>query len=644
LSSWIFVAEKQWIHWGTNVLPAILKDDHMYLFLLNISVKRTYSLKSVVDGRTKKGGANGVAVKVLKMNPQVVGKQLKRVYSEAMRKAVLMPKFRKSTRGDRMRPKYYYTNEDSYQAVSKKLRLDNLTSEEPRAPDEESLIYTKIDLAVRRIKRKREETLSMTDYHRLDSLRRYFDESSYSDDSPDWVDSDDSPDWVDSDDSPDWVDSDDSPDSMDSDDSPDSMDSDDSPDSMDSDDSPDSMREMSFRKEESLGTGLTSSSSDESLPSLEESLESNGSADSIKEILRKGKNEPESPSGGRANPMRYKISEKPMEATKAARKEISYRRFCFRSCAPVNMFFLILSSISWRFGKMVYISGIIYAWFMSHQRVYRFMNPKHVIELFTNDVKILQDHMHLFKESIKNVVLYRNMIIDQLKDSKGQANQKFSDLRKSLHYLAEISNGRYNAVTGQVGYKLGLILKDFQEISSSFQPQLEALLEKLILYGGRVASFPPKLLNELNFVIDLSNRISNYTFQKASQVHGIMKVESLATADYLWRQLMYKIRDGEISVRSYFKMLAYDLGNAVVDGAENQIRRTAQSSLNSISNAETILYTTAFESAERVGAGIYYGLKRELLSNIFQIIFYLIPTYIVGAFIYNFAEGYVAIE
>jgi hypothetical protein len=40
LSSWIFVAEKQWIHWGTNVLPAILKDDHMYLFLLNISVKR----------------------------------------------------------------------------------------------------------------------------------------------------------------------------------------------------------------------------------------------------------------------------------------------------------------------------------------------------------------------------------------------------------------------------------------------------------------------------------------------------------------------------------------------------------------------------------------------------------------------------
>jgi len=33
-SAWIFAAEKQWIHWGTNVLPVILKDVHMYYFLL----------------------------------------------------------------------------------------------------------------------------------------------------------------------------------------------------------------------------------------------------------------------------------------------------------------------------------------------------------------------------------------------------------------------------------------------------------------------------------------------------------------------------------------------------------------------------------------------------------------------------------
>jgi hypothetical protein len=267
-------------------------------------------------------------------------------------------------------------------------------------------------------------------------------------------------------------------------------------------------------------------------------------------------------------------------------------------------------------------------------------NAKMVIEQFTRDVKGFMEEKNHFKETIEKVVLYRDMIKNQLKDIKDQPGQKFADLRKSLDYLTDVTKDNANVLMKQVGYKLNLILKDCQDFSTSLGAQVEKVLKNLILYGRRGASYPHKLLNELHYVIDLSTRIS----KSVLSLPGRIKDESLATMDYLLRRLEYKINAGETAIRNHFKLLAYDLGNAVAEGATNHIRRTAQRSLQSIGNAEIIVYNTAFESAERVGAGIYFGLKRELLSDIFQIIFLVIPTFIVGAYIYHFAAGDVDIE
>ena len=99
-----------------------------------------------------------------------------------------------------------------------------------------------------------------------------------------------------------------------------------------------------------------------------------------------------------------------------------------------------------------------------------------------------------------------------------------------------------------------------------------------------------------------------------------------------------------VQLRNNFRLFAHALGDSVSEGAIDHFRQTAKKNVKAISNAETVVYNTAFESGERTGAGIYFGFKRRLLSEILRMIFFVIPTVVIGSYIYQYMEEWFEID
>ncbi len=398
--------------------------------------------------------------------------------------------------------------------------------------------------------------------------------------------------------------------------------------------------------------------SDESLPSLDLSSDSESSGDSQEEILEKldktnTKELQEVPLKNLETFLsKYKEDEAKMD---------KHFMKCAGHCFVFRTFLLILTKLGWisrntdlSLNFLSLLSVIIFSWLRISPDGRFISNPKDAIKGFTKDVQILMKHKKDgLKENMEKVFLYRDMVAKKLNNVKDKTGQKAVILRKQLSHLFDQGREKAQDFLERAEYEMELLSERCLDLSDTVKDRLELEVDYLMKFGRAGARYyKRKMLDELEYLTDLSTKIYKSfqntkngiqkgltdSSQKALTYPGIIKNESLLTMKYIWRLFRINMNGNAISVRNHFRLLAHALGNAAAQGAVSHFQKTAKTYLKTLSNAEAIVYNTAYESAERVGAGMYFGLRRKLLSDILRMIFFVIPTFVVGSYIYDYVD------
>lgn len=333
------------------------------------------------------------------------------------------------------------------------------------------------------------------------------------------------------------------------------------------------------------------------------------------------------------------------------------QRTCFRDCWVLQIFFLLAAHLELiSKGAAFPISLIIIAWqgiTLSYVGQPGVRSSKDIIRRFIHDIQFFKDLKHVFKETKEMVLLYKNNIGNSLTHFNSQASQAAASLQIRLNdlYSKGEENAQYHWEKTEREFKY--LIEECKYLAITYQEKLEKKLDYLIKVGKEGTNFyQEKLQNEFEYLIDLSSQIAISIKQTKNDVSKVVTKggqkalsyprnlvnESTAALNYLWRLLANRMDANSVLLKNQLSRFAYKLGDSVSEGAMDHLLKTAQKNAKAISNAETIVYNMAFESAERTGAGIYFGFKRRLLSEILRILFFVIPTFVIGSFTYQYME------